>query len=96
MANKGKDTNTSQFFITYRAVPHLNKKHTIFGRVIEGLDTLNRLEAVEVDDKSRPTEHCEIEDVVVYVDPFEEFLKQHAEKEAAQARKEEIRKEGGD
>lgn len=95
MANKGKDTNTSQFFITYRAVPHLNRKHTIFGRVIDGLDTLKRLEAVEVDDRDRPTERCEIEDIVIYVDPFEEYLKQRSEKEAADARKEEIRREGG-
>lgn len=95
MANKGKDTNTSQFFLTYRAVPHLNRKHTIFGRVIDGLDTLKRLEAVDVDDKDRPTERCEIESVVVYVDPFEEFLKKRSDKEAADARKEEIRREGG-
>jgi peptidyl-prolyl cis-trans isomerase-like 2 len=95
MANKGKDTNTSQFFITYRAVPHLNRKHTIFGRVVEGLETLNRLEGVEVDDKDRPTQKCEIEDVVVYVDPFEEFMKQRQEKEAAEARKEQIKREGG-
>lgn len=95
MANKGKDTNTSQFFITYRAVPHLNRKHTIFGRVTEGLDSLKTFEAVEVDDKDRPTERCEIEDIVVYVDPFEEFLKQRSEQEAAEARKEEIRREGG-
>ncbi|KAK5167841.1 cyclophilin peptidyl-prolyl cis-trans isomerase Cyp8 [Saxophila tyrrhenica] len=95
MANKGKDTNTSQFFITYRAVPHLNRKHTIFGRVVEGLDTLKRLEETEVDDKDRPTERCEIEDVVVYVDPFEEFMKQRSDKEAAEARKEALRSEGG-
>ena len=95
MANKGKDTNTSQFFITYRAVPHLNRKHTIFGRVIEGLDTLKRLEDIPGDDKDRPTEQCEIEDVVVYVDPFEEFLKQRSEQERAETRKEEIRRQGG-
>lgn len=95
MANKGKDTNTSQFFITYRAVPHLNRKHTIFGRVIDGLETLERLEATEVDDKDRPIEKCEIEDVVVYVDPFEEFMKQRSEEEAAETRKEEVRRQGG-
>lgn len=95
MANKGKDTNTSQFFLTYRAVPHLNRKHTIFGRVVEGLETLGRLEKVETDDKDRPTESCSITEVVVYVDPFEEFLKQRSEKEAEEARKEALRKEGG-
>ena len=95
MANKGKDTNTSQFFILYRTAPHLNRKHTVFGRVIEGLDTLSRLEKIPVDDKSHPTEPCLIEEVTVFVNPFEDFLKQRSEKEAAEARKEEIRREGG-
>lgn len=96
MANKGKDTNTSQFFVLYRAAAHLNRKHTIFGRVVDGLDTtLKRLESVEVDDKSRPVEECRIQDIVVYVDPFEEFLKQRSDKEADEARAEQLRREGG-
>jgi peptidyl-prolyl cis-trans isomerase-like protein 2 len=95
MANKGRDTNTSQFFISYRAAKHLDRKHTIFGRVADGQDVLKRMEEVEVDDKDRPTEKCEIEDVVVYVDPFDEFMKQRSENEAAEARREAIRREGG-
>lgn len=95
MANKGKDTNTSQFFILYRAAPHLNRKHTIFGRVVEGLDVLERLEKVTVDDKSKPTEPCTIEDVTILIDPFEDFLKQRSKKEADEARKEQLRVDGG-
>ncbi|KAF2724843.1 putative peptidyl-prolyl cis-trans isomerase [Polychaeton citri CBS 116435] len=96
MANKGKDTNTSQFFITYRAVPHLNRKHTVFGRVVEGLETLARLEKVETDaDTNRPLEFCEIEDIVVFLDPFEEYLKQRSDKEKTDAEKERIQREGG-
>ncbi|THX84702.1 peptidyl-prolyl cis-trans isomeras-like protein-like 2 [Aureobasidium pullulans] len=95
MANKGKDTNSSQFFITYRAVPHLNKKHTIFGRVVGGTDTLSRLEAVKTDEGNRPIDDCTLEDVVVFVDPFEEFQKERMQKEDAQKAKEEIQRQGG-
>jgi cyclophilin family peptidyl-prolyl cis-trans isomerase len=43
MANRGPDTNGGQFFITFAPTPHLNGLHTIFGEVIDGPDTLDRL-----------------------------------------------------
>ena len=44
MANAGKNTNGSQFFLCFGPTPHLNEKHTIFGRVISGYDIVEQVE----------------------------------------------------
>ena len=96
MANKGKNTNSSQFFITYRPAKHLDRKHTIFGKVVGGSETLDRLESSEVSvSEKRPIEDIVIKDITIFVDPFEEFQKKKKENDIAERRKEEIRQMGG-
>ena len=69
MANKGPATNGSQFFVTFDKAPHLDGKNTAFGRVIEGWDTLDKMEEVQVDKKNRPREEIKIERVTIHANP---------------------------
>ncbi|KAF3307620.1 hypothetical protein TWF173_002654 [Orbilia oligospora] len=54
MANRGKDTNSSQFFITCAPCDHLNGKHTVFGHVVSGLQFVKEMEKVRVDSSDKP------------------------------------------
>ena len=48
MAHAGKDTGGSQFFITHSPQPHLDKVHTVFGQVTEGMDVVNKIKQNDV------------------------------------------------
>lgn len=95
MANKGKNTNSSQFFFTYKSTPHLDRKHTIFGRIVSGLDTLAKMENVPTDGSNRPLNKIAISDIVIFVDPFEEFQNERRTVERQEREQEEIIRQGG-
>ncbi|XP_011407702.2 PREDICTED: peptidyl-prolyl cis-trans isomerase G-like, partial [Amphimedon queenslandica] len=54
MANKGSDTNGSQFFITTRPAPHLDGVHVVFGAVVSGFQFVTQIENQKVDTKNHP------------------------------------------
>ncbi|MDO8188350.1 peptidylprolyl isomerase [Conexibacter sp. JD483] len=62
MANRGPNTNGSQFFlVTTDAAPWLDGKHTVFGQIVEGMDAIDAIEALETDARDRPVEPAGIE-----------------------------------
>jgi cyclophilin family peptidyl-prolyl cis-trans isomerase len=65
MANRGPNTNTSQFFIMLQDAPRLPKAYTIFGRVVSGMDVVDRMGAVEITPEMGATDGRPKTDIVI-------------------------------
>ncbi|CAA7259947.1 unnamed protein product [Cyclocybe aegerita] len=86
MANKGSNTNGSQFYFTFKAAPHLDKKHTVFGKLVGGEEVLDTLEKLPIKPGTeRPAKTVRITEVIIYQDPFENYKKRLANKLAKRA-----------
>jgi cyclophilin family peptidyl-prolyl cis-trans isomerase len=72
MANAGPHTNGSQFFITFRNTPHLNGKHVVFGRLINGLPFLRDIELLRTGANNRPHQDVTIVNCGMVADEVEE------------------------
>jgi peptidyl-prolyl cis-trans isomerase-like 3 len=70
MANSGPNTNASQFFITYSKQSHLDGSYTIFGKVIDGFETLELMEVEPVGKNNRPINPITINSVVIHSNPI--------------------------
>lgn len=73
MASAGENLNASQFYFTLRDdLDYLDGKHTVFGEVAEGLETLTRINEAYVDDKGRPYKNIRIKHTYILDDPFDD------------------------
>lgn len=90
MGNAGPKTNKRQFFITFKSAPHLDRKHSVFGEVVDGLPILDKLQQIPTDKKDRPIQEITIVKMEIISDPAKEAeeLEEKRMEELVQARKE--------
>jgi len=71
MANAGPHTNKQQFYICFDKCPHLDRKHSVFGQIVRGLDILDQMEHVGSDKADKPNTRVIIEKTEIIVNPVE-------------------------
>lgn len=74
MANNGKNTNRSQFFVSLKSCQHLDNKHSVFGRVVGGLALLDVFNKWDTDEKDRPKKEIRLLRTEVFKNPFKEAV----------------------
>ncbi len=81
MANKGPNTNTSQFFLTLDDCQYIDKKYTIFGRLVGGFATLDKIGQSLIDLNQKPIKEIKIISTIVYGNAYREVIRELLGKE---------------